>query len=241
LLDSQEEVVTRVVKDRKETAKSTVMPVYTNAFQYPFIRNIMLHDRTSSGSIFDMNPLVINRQCLQGITRVYEYDFLREANSSERGCIKDDLCRVHLIPGNTSKVVLREFYAPEQYSICLEKNIWAPERQTCILCRMYQIGLAYYNVMSEHKSVDQSWTLSDIYNVTNLPGEYQSKQCLLPGVEHFLGIWMPVLQFNVFNYTMEYDAAVGVHRLLCILPCYEATNKGFDKLNGPDFPIHPRV
>lgn len=116
-------------------------------------------------------------------TREYEEQFLREPVGSERACGRDQMCEGKQLTG-IDGFVLREFLYPGESP--------QQERSLCLLCRRHEISRMYFKYETNVDSFSLSARISDHYNLVNLPGEYDIRDCIVSG-ERYTGLPLPVV------------------------------------------------
>ena len=123
--------------------------------------------------------------------RSYEESYLREPVGVERACGRDLECEGLCLQG-TDGFVLREFMYPGE----------APKdgRTLCLLCRRFEVSRAYYKYETGSAAATRSLRISDHYNLVDIPGEYDVRDCIVSGSK-YTGLPLPVVLHARTAYT----------------------------------------
>lgn len=115
--------------------------------------------------------------------REYEERFLREPVGPERACSRGKQCEgLQLLVKDP--FVLREFIYPG----CKPQ----PTRSMCLLCRRDEISRAYYRYETGSTKIESNIRITDHYNLVNVPGEYDVRDCIVSS-GRYSGIPLPVV------------------------------------------------
>lgn len=115
--------------------------------------------------------------------RAYEDDFLREAVGNERPCGRDKSCEGLKLHGTTG-FVLREFTYPG--------TPHEEHRAMCLICRRLEISKAFFKSETGDTDTYPVMHLSDHYNLVDVPGEYDIRDCIVSG-KKYTGLQLPVV------------------------------------------------
>jgi len=130
------------------------------------------------------NPKAVESPELICCPRAYEDMFLREPVNDERACINDSACQGLFIPCETP-FILREFYYPDDNSQTVSHGM-------CLMCRRYEIARQFFRNCSTDREISPAVHISRYYNIVNVPGEYDTKDCIMNKTQH-CGLVMPVV------------------------------------------------
>jgi hypothetical protein len=133
--------------------------------------------------------------------RAYEDDFLREPFGNERACGRDQKCEGLRLQG-TPGFVVREFTYP---GVPLGET-----RGICILCRRLEISTAFFKSETGNADASPAVQIADHYNLVDVPGEYDVRDCIVSG-KKYTGLQLPVVLHVRSAYTCH--TKDGVRRL----------------------------
>ena len=133
--------------------------------------------------------------------RAYEDDFLREPFGKERSCGRDQKCEGLMLQG-TPGFVLREFTYPGVP--------FGETRGICLLCRRLEISTAFFKSETGNASTSPVVQIADHYNLVDVPGEYDVRDCIVSG-KKYTGLQLPIVLHVRSAYTCH--TTDGVRRL----------------------------
>jgi len=133
--------------------------------------------------------------------RAYEDDFLREPVGNERACGRDQGCEGLRLQGTTG-FALREFTYP---GVPHEET-----RAMCLLCRRLEISKAFFKSETGNTDACPAIQIADHYNLVDVPGEYDVRDCIVSG-KKYTGLQLPVVLHIRSAYTCH--TKDGVRRL----------------------------
>lgn len=125
--------------------------------------------------------------------RAYENNFLREPVGSERLCARGKNCEALQIDID-SPFILREFIYPGTEPQDM--------RSICLLCRRYEISLAFYAYETGNSQSTPGLRVSEHYNLVGIPGEYDVRDCIVSEATGS-GLPLPVVLHSRTAYNKE--------------------------------------
>lgn len=137
---------------------------------------------------------VASKNTMYCCPRAYENNFLREPVGSERICARGKSCEALQLDVD-SPFILREFIYPGTEP--------SDMRSICLLCRRYEISLAFYTHETGHShSASGQVRVSDHYNLVGVPGEYDVRDCIVSEATGS-GLPLPVVLHSRTAYSVE--------------------------------------
>ncbi|MAI34443.1 MAG: hypothetical protein CMM07_22600 [Rhodopirellula sp.] len=136
------------------------------------------------------------KQEIECVPRSYEEEYLREAIGSERNCVNDDQCQGLKI-SNCSGFVLREYKLPSE-----EPMASGSHRSMCLMCRRYEVARLYYRYQALGKAPPEKTCISSFYNLVNVDGEYDMRDCIV-SQNGYSGLALPVVLHSKSGYTQH--------------------------------------
>jgi len=161
----------------------------------------LVHAYTQGTALHTELPTLGAAPVLHCCPRAYEDEFLREPVGNERACGRDQDCEGFNVQGTTG-FALREFTYPGVP--------YADTRAICIICRRLEISKAFFKSETGNTDAGPALQISDHYNLVDVPGEYDVRDCIVSG-KKYTGLPLPVVLHIRSAYTCH--TRDGVKRL----------------------------
>jgi hypothetical protein len=167
---------------------------HVSPYDWPVVRNLIQADAPSTFDINAQNKRSGPRPYMEAVTRKYEESYLRPPNLGERPCLRGNQCEgLKIICENDNAFILTEFFLPSKWKKIQETGRRNPEGELCLMCKRSEISRALLNTRADRKSIREGVTLQDYFNLVNLPGEYDIKNCICSSPSTYEGLLEPIV------------------------------------------------
>lgn len=174
-------------------------------WDWPVVRNLIQTDAPLTFDINAQNKRSKERAYMEPVPRAYEECYLRppDTNAGERACVKGSECEgLNIICENDDPFILTEFFLPSTWKKIQQTGKRPTEVNLCLMCKRYEISRALLNTRADGKSIREGVTLQDYFNLVNLPGEYDSNNCICSDPTKYEGLWEPIVLHNQCAYRL---------------------------------------
>ena len=166
-------------------------------FDFPFIRQLLQQPKADTLAPCKLPQLGVMRRLVQKCTRQHDELFLEEPGVGERPCAAAADCeglQLHLPPDQL--FIPKEFLLPNELLMFQTTKQLPCEQRLCLLCKRTEIAKAFLNIKSDDMGVKHGTLLQDFRNITNVPGEYLLRDCILSSSVVYQGLVDPIVLHN---------------------------------------------
>lgn len=183
---------------------------HVSPYMWPVVRNLIQAEAPSTFDINSQNKRSKQRPYMEAVTRKYEESYLRPPDKSkgERPCLMGNECEgLKIICENDNAFILTEFFLPSTWKKIQQTGRRPVEVGLCLMCKRNEISRALLNTRADRKSIREGVTLQDYYNLVNLPGEYDIKNCICSDPSTYEGLLEPIVLHQQCAYRLVEENA----------------------------------